>query len=121
MYALLWQVCLNAADTGKFRAMIDQYGVIVTELYDVNVPDTWKNSEGRVGVILGLSEASASGVPSEVVLPLEPVRVVNVKLLTLAELEYAAKHGAEGRAELARRFQSTPGAQRSSLTRPSVI
>ena len=70
---------------------------------------------------LGLSETGASAVPSEIVLPLEPVRAVNVKLLTLAELEFAAKHRAEGRAELARRLQAAPGAQRSSFSRPSVV
>lgn len=118
---LVWQVCLNAADSGRFRALIDQYGVIVTELYDVAVPASWKNAEGRVGVMLGLSDAAASAVPPEIVLPLERVRAVNVKLLTLAELEFAAKHRAEGRAELARRFQAAPGAQRSSLSRPSVV
>lgn len=118
---MLWQICLNAADSGQFRSLIDKYGVIVTELYDVPVPDGWKNAEGRVGVLLGLTESGPSGVPSELALPAGDIRVVNVKLLTLAELNFAAERRAEGRAELARRFQSAPGAQRSSLSRPSVV
>ena len=119
--ALVWQVSLNAADTGDFRALIDQYGVIVTELYDVPVPESWMKGVGRVGVLLGAQQSGGAMVPSEIALPLERVRAVNVKLLTLPELEFAAKLRAEGRAELARRFQASPGAQQSSLSRPSVV
>jgi len=62
-----------------------------------------------------------AGIPEKIDgMPLTDVRLVNIKLITLAELKLITELGAEGRKKLGELFQS-PDRLLSSLQRPSVI
>ena len=92
--------------------------VLTSELYDVRVPDEWKNAEDRVGIILGITSKS---IPESVQLSLETIDIVNVKLLTIKELEYVIENGAEGRGKLAELFMKEENPTYSSLDRKSLV
>ncbi len=97
-------MALNAAHSGQVRDALDQYGALSSGIYDVRVPDGWLGEEGAAGVLLGLDDPSGGGVPRQLSLPLEDIPVVNVKLLTQAELAHVVRDGAAGRESLARVF-----------------
>lgn len=116
-FSLVYQMSQTAADNGQLKSVLDKYTYVSTELYDVTVPLEYKNSEGRVGVLLGIPSET---VGSKIVLPLSKTKVVSVVLLTLKELEYAVNNGADGRKDLANKLIQTSGAT-SSLKRSSLI
>jgi hypothetical protein len=60
-------------------------------------------------------------MPGDVKLSIEPVKIVNVKLLTLPELKYVIKNGQEGRNKLAEMFLAEGNATQSTLDRKSVV
>jgi hypothetical protein len=107
-----------AADRGNLRDLVHQYGYMTTELYDIRAPKAFLNSEGRAGVFVGLS---SSLVPREAKLSLDTVDIVNVKLLTLKEVEYAANGKAAAREQLAQLFMKQGNATASDVNRPSVV
>ncbi len=62
------------------------------------------------------------GIPAFIPnMPLTDVRLVNIKLISLAELKLITDRGAHGRRRLAELFAAQPGALISSLERPSVL
>lgn len=106
-----------AASHGNIIGLLNDMDYITTEL-QIPAPQAWRNEHGRVGVILGLLSEQ---VPSTVKLSIEPVRMVNIKLLTLRELAYAVEKEASGRKEIADRLRSQGDATVSSFDRKSVI
>jgi len=76
-------------------------GLLVLEVAGKGMPASLVSAEGRVGVLLGQESRS---LPRLFPSPFGDVRLVTVKALLPAELEYALKRGAEGAAGLARRF-----------------
>jgi hypothetical protein len=117
-FDLVYQTSQNAAHQGDLRAILETLGYVTTELHNVRVPKEFQNAEGRVGAMLGLPSDT---VPAQVALSLETVSIVNVKLLTLRELEYVVGAGKEGRAKLAELFIKQGNASYSDLDRRSVI
>lgn len=117
-FQLLYQAAQLMADAGNVVTLLNDMTWITTEFYDVDVPADFRNSEGRVGAILGLKDDT---IPDTVTLSLEEVKIVNVKLLTLSELEYVALNGADGRIKLAGLLQQQKNATLSTLTRPSLV
>jgi hypothetical protein len=75
------------------------------------------NAAGRVPVLVGLTTPE---YPARFAGPVAPIRLVNLKLLTVAELGLITANADAGRDELARRLLSTPSPLVSSLTRASV-
>jgi hypothetical protein len=118
MFRLLNQTASNAASNGQFRELLDKYGVLSMELYDINLPQNFKNSEGRVGVLLGMQ---SQNVPSEMQLYASRTKLTSITLLTADELEYVAANGAAGRNEVAQRLVSSGNKNICSTTRNSVI
>jgi len=114
--SLLYQATQLAASNPKLPNLLNQYTFLSTELYDCAVPDTFKNEEERTGVLLGLPSAI---VADTLELSIEPIRLVNVSLLTLDELRYIAQHGTEGRNTVAERLKKYQG--KSWLSRESVV
>ena len=112
-FNLVYQMALQVANSSKVREMLDNYGVITSELYDINVPAEFKNSDGRVGVMLGLTSNDIPEFLSE-------TKIVNIKLLTLAELEYVIQNGAQGRDALRNLF-AEDSKTISNLSRKSVL
>jgi hypothetical protein len=84
----------------------------------VGLPETLVNPEGQVGVLLGLESPT---LPRHFPTPFGEVRLVTVKALLPAELAYASTRGAEGLAELARRFAQDGEAHVSRAPRPSGL
>lgn len=117
-FQLVYQAAQLMADAGNVVTLLNDMTWITTEFYDVDVPAEFKNAEGRVGAILGLTDDM---VPASVKLTLEDVKMVNVKLLTLAELNYVTLNGAEGRNKLAELLMKQENATLSSLSRTSVV
>ncbi|GAB1643833.1 hypothetical protein KRMM14A1259_42560 [Krasilnikovia sp. MM14-A1259] len=122
LWDVVWQTSNNAARHGGLAELIDDIGLLSMELYDVRIPDPYAgnfiNADERVGVLLGLTDAQP---PATVAGPLSTIRLINIKLLTLDELAYAAEYGEAGRRELARRFGAQGHMLASSLDRPSVV
>lgn len=114
----VYQAAQQAAGNPNIASIIEEYTYLSTELYDTNAPDEFVNKDGRVGALLALPSPI---VPATVQLSLEKVRMVNVKLLTLAELDYIIKNGEEGRIKIGELLlkQDKPG--KSFVSRPSVV
>lgn len=124
-FAIVYAVSQNAAHASNYRALLDDLGYISTELYDIPVPDEFKNADGRVGVFLGLPGKLGLTGKDEVVLSLETIKIVNVKLLTLRELNFLVANGGEGRKKLADLFTNKADMKNdaavSDLSRKSVV
>ncbi len=117
-FNMVYQASQLAADNGNLIGMIQEFTYISTELYDVNVPAQFLNKEGRVGVLLGLK---SNTIPAELALSLETILLVNVTLLTVAEINYIVEHGAEARMNIAQKISAQGNNGFSSLERPSVV
>ncbi|SEP48679.1 hypothetical protein [Niastella yeongjuensis] len=117
-FQLVYQAAQVMADQGNVISLLNDLTYITTEFYDVDVPAEFKNAEGRVGAFIGLPDPI---IPGEVQLSLEPVKMVNIKLLTLPELEYVINNGEEGRAKLAGLFIAQGNTTWSTLQRSSVV
>jgi hypothetical protein len=122
LWDLVWQMSQFAASRDDLAALLDELTLISTELYNVDIPDPYRNTfvneDDRVGVLLGLTD---SVPPARVSGPLSAIRLVDIKLLTLAELEYVVENGEAGRQELQRRFAEQGALLTSSLDRASVV
>jgi hypothetical protein len=117
-FQLVWQAAQVIANQGSVIDLINEMTYITTEFYNVDVPAEWRNAESRVGAIIGLPDPV---IPGDLQLSIEPVKIVNVKLLTLPELDYVLKNGQEGRTKLVELFLTQGSATLSSLERKSVI
>lgn len=117
-FNLVYQMSQLAAQNGNLITMVNKHQYISTELYDVPVPKSFLNKDGRVGVLLGIQ---SENVPYDLDLSIEKILVVNITLLTLEELNYIVERGAEARKEIAEKIiaQGKPGY--SSLDRKSVV
>jgi hypothetical protein len=119
LFDMVWQVSQFVAQHGEIGPLLEELGLLTTEAHGVGIPDEARprfvGSEGRVGVLLGLVEEP---LPATLQGPLSPIRLVSVKLLTQAELDFAIEGDGEGRQELARRFGHSAA---SSLSRRCVV
>jgi hypothetical protein len=93
-------------------------GLLVLEVAGDGMPAALVGKEGRVGVLLGLESRT---LPRDFPTPFGDVRLVAVKVLLPAELEYSVKRGAEGPPELARRFAQTGEDHISCADRKAVV
>ncbi|MDJ1471828.1 suppressor of fused domain protein [Cytophagaceae bacterium DM2B3-1] len=117
-FDVLYQVSQLAAQNGNLLGLLNKYQFLTTEIYANKVPDAFRNSAGRVGVILGLPSDSRSNTMQG---NLEEIRLVNTKLLTLDELEFVLEKKEKGRMELAELLIQQGNATLSDLTRKSVV
>jgi hypothetical protein len=93
-------------------------GLLALEVEGKDLPTSLVTQEGRVGVLLGLESRT---LPRQFPTPFGDVRLVTVKALLPAELEYLLKRGEEGTAELARRFAENGEEHVSSASRRAVV
>jgi hypothetical protein len=117
VFDILYQMSLQVAASGQVKDMLQKYGLITVELYDVKVPKEYQTLEGTVGVIVGLP---SDDVSSKIPLTLSEALIVNVKLLTPQELAYVKQNGAEGRQKLAELFGTTSKTV-TNLARQTVV
>jgi hypothetical protein len=92
-------------------------GLMSMEVSGKGMPKALVTQEGRVAVLLGVESRT---LPSHFATPYGEVKLVSVKALLPSELAYLLEQGAEGQAELARRFVDTGEAHLSRLKRKPV-
>lgn len=123
LWDMVWQMSQQVASHGGIAGLLDELGLLTTELYDVGIPPSHRakfvNDSERVCVLLGLTDPAE--LPARIAGPLSEIRLVNVKLLTLAELEFVLQGGAAARTDLAKRFAKQGDPLASSLDRQSVV
>jgi hypothetical protein len=93
-------------------------GLFLLEVSGEGMPVPLVTQEGRVGVLLGVESRT---LPRHFSTPFGDVRLVTVKALLPAELEYVVKRGAEGLAELARRFAESGEEHVSRANRRTAV
>nr|WP_245920180.1 suppressor of fused domain protein [Melittangium boletus] len=97
---LLDRVADEVAEHEHVRESV-KAGLFSMEVSGKGMPKSLVTEEGRVAVLLGVESRS---LPSHFSTPYGKVKLVTVKALLPSELAYLLEHGAEGQAELARRF-----------------
>jgi len=95
-----------------------QAGLFSMEVSGKGLPRSLVTEEGRVAVLLGVASRT---LPSHFSTPYGEVKLVTVKALLPSELAYLLEHGAEGLAELARRFAESGEEHLSRARRHSVV
>jgi hypothetical protein len=93
-------------------------GLFSVKVSGKGMPVPLVTREGHVGALLGLESRT---LPRHFSTPFGDVRLVTVKALLPAELEYVVKRGAEGLAELARRFAEDGGEHVSRANRRAAV
>lgn len=108
-----------------FTDTLERNGMLTVAFPGAELPGpnagAYVDDTGAVVVMLGLTD---SVPPERVDGPLSPIRLVNVKLLTVAEADYCVKAdvgSGEARRELAGLFVEQGWSLYSSLDRPSVV
>ncbi|WNG20472.1 imm11 family protein [Cystobacter fuscus] len=97
---LLDRVADEIAEHEQVRESV-KAGLFSMEVSGKGLPKSLVTEEGRVAVLLGVESRT---LPSHFSTPYGEVKLVTVKVLLPSELGYVLEHGAEGQAELARRF-----------------
>jgi len=100
---LLDRVADEVAEHAHVREGVSA-GLFSLEVSGKGMPKSLVSPEGRVAVLLGVESRS---LPGHFATPYGQVRLVTVKALLPAERAYVLEHGAEGHAELARRFAAS--------------
>ncbi|WP_156094679.1 hypothetical protein [Nocardia lijiangensis] len=109
----------------RFTRNLEHYGTLSISLPGLDFPaeaeGSYVDDDGLVTVLLGLT---GEGFPNTLTGPLSPIRMVNIKLLTIAETAFCVS-GTSGvtdaRTEIANRLAAQGDPLWSSLTRPSVV
>jgi len=114
---LLERVADEVAEHAHVREGVNA-GLFSMEVSGKGLPKSFLTEEGRVAVLLG---AESCTLPRQFSTPFGEVRLVTVKALLPAELKYVLKHGAEGHAELARRFAESGEEHLSRTRRQSAV
>lgn len=126
-YAVLAQVAGTVADAGGINGMLEKYGVLSMELPGASrspqvvsqLPASYITDDDAVGILIGAPKPDFAGLIED--MPLSPVVIAPVVLLTAAELTYLRSGGPTERAELAARLASSPSGHVCDLSRPSLI
>ncbi|OJH39898.1 imm11 family protein [Cystobacter ferrugineus] len=114
---LLDRVADEVAEHEQVRESV-KVGLFSMEVSGKGLPKSLVTQEGRVAVLLGVE---SSTLPSHFSTPYGEVKLVTVKALLPSELAYLLEHGAEGQAELARRFVESGEEHLSRLKRKPVV
>jgi len=115
-FQLVNQAAMNAANSGAYRNMAEDYDVFSTEFYEVEVPDHYINQEQRVGVLIGMKSKHVPEMLGD-----KDVRVLALTLIQLPELEYLIANGGQGRRDLVEKLEAAGTGNISSTTRSSVV
>ena len=113
---LLTRVADEVAEHEPVRARVTA-GLFSLEVSGQGMPKALLTREGRVAVLLGVASRT---LPGRFSTPYGEVKLITVKALLPSELAYVLEHGAEGQAELARRFLGNGEEHLSRLKRKPV-
>jgi hypothetical protein len=114
---LLERVADEVAEHEQVRESV-KAGLFSMEVSGKGLPRSLVTGEGRVAVLLGMESRT---LPGHFSTPYGEVKLVTVKALLPPELAYLLEHGAEGQAELARRFSESGEEHLSRLRRKPVV
>jgi len=126
MMALLSHVAGIVAEAGGINAQLDRYGVLSMELPGVSqspaihtqLPARYVTADDAVGILIG---APAPDFPARIDdMPLSPVRIVPLVLLTAAELGEIRAGDGSTREAIAAALAKLPDEVRNSLARDSL-
>ncbi len=126
-FELLSHVAGMIAEAGGARAQFDRYGALSMEVPGVSqsgaikaaLPDRFVTADDALGLLIG---GPAPDFPDRIGdMPLSPVRLLPLVILTAAELGEVRAGDSSTRDALVNRLAATPTAHRSSLTRASVV
>jgi hypothetical protein len=126
-FELVEHVARTVADAGGITHQLDQYGALSLEIpgfsqshhMSEQLPKLFVTDDDSTGVLLGAPEPDFSTRVED--MPLSPVRLVPVVLITAAELEYVRSGGRAAREDLVSRLQEAGIGHMSSLHRASVV
>jgi hypothetical protein len=113
---LLERVGDEVAEHEHLRERV-KVGLLSMEVSGQGMPKALVTREGRVAVLLGVE---SDALPRSFTMPGGQVLLITVKALLPSELAYLLEHGAEGQAELARRFVENGEEYLSRLKRKPV-
>lgn len=113
---LLNRVADEVAEHEHVRESV-KAGLFSMEVSGKGLPKSLVTEEGRVAVLLGVASRT---LPGHFSTPSGEVKLVTIKALLPSELAYLLEHGAEGQAELARRFAENGEEHLSRLRRKPV-
>ncbi|NNC09477.1 hypothetical protein HJC10_42545 [Corallococcus exiguus] len=114
---LLERVAYEVAEFEKLRVSLAN-GTLSMEVDGVGMPETLLTPEGRVAVLIGMETDS---LPSRFTLPGGEVRLLTVKVLMPAELNWLLQQGKGAAAELIRRFKAAGETHFSRSWRQPVV
>ena len=126
-FELLQHVAGTVADAGGIVEQIEQHGVLSLELPGVSqsqhigeqLTAHFVSDDDTVGVLLG---GPAADFPMRLDdMPLSPVSLIPVVLITAGELDYVRTGGRAARENLVQRLQAAGVGHRSDLQRVSVV
>lgn len=126
-FELIEHVAKTVAGAGGITHQLDEHGTLSLELPGFSqshhmsdqIPKLFVTEDDSAGVLLGAPEPD---FPTRLDgMPLSPVRLVPVVLITASELEYVRSGGREAREDLVVRLKQAGVGHMSSLRRPSVV
>jgi hypothetical protein len=126
-FELLSNVAATIADAGGAKAQFDAYGVLSLELPGVSeshvikdqVPGRFLSSDDAIGVLIGGPAPDFANRIDD--MPLSPVRLLPVVLLTAAELAALRAGDDETREAIAERLGEMPSRHRCDFLRASIV
>ncbi|UZE84899.1 suppressor of fused domain protein [Pseudomonas viciae] len=126
-FELVEHVAKTVAEAGGITHQLEQHGALSLELPGVSqshhmgdqLPKHFVTDDDAAGVLLGAPEPDFSTRLDD--MPLSPVRLVPVVLITATELEYVRSGGREARDDLVSRLKVAGVGHMSSLQRASVV
>lgn len=126
-FDVLRTVAATVADAGGIGPQLERYGVLSLELPGVSqspcmgeeIPAHFISADDAVGVLVGGPAPDFATRLDD--MPLSPVALVPVVLLTAAELDYVRSGGGQARMDLVQRLQEAGHGHVSRLGRESVV
>ena len=119
LFSAVSEISNLIADHGGVRPLLEKFGSVSVEIDGTRFPETLRNDEGRVGVLLGLG---APGVPEKIVYPSGgDARLLPITVLTREELDHIVEGGDAARAELVGWLATSRTGHLSVLDRPSAV
>lgn len=126
-FELVEHVAKTVADAGGITHQLEQYGALSLEIPGFSqshhmsdqLPKLFVTDDDSTGVLLGAPEPDFPTRLDD--MPLSPVRLVPVVLITASELEYVRDGGRGAREDLVSRLKAAGIGHMSSLHRASVV
>lgn len=126
-FELIENVAKTVADAGGITHQLEQYGVLSLELPGVSqsrcigeqLPELFVTEDDCAGILLGGPAPDFPVLLED--MPLSPVTLVPVVLITASELEYVRAGGRAAREDLVSRLAHAGVGHKSSLRRASVV